>query len=47
MCIRDRETAGGYLADARVAIDGLPTNPAVGAMLNTCDLLVERLDRTA
>ena len=25
----------------------LPTNPAVGAMLTTCDLLVERLDRTA
>lgn len=42
-----RETAVGYLADARVAIDGLPTNPAVGAMLTTCDLLVERLDRTA
>ena len=42
-----RETAVGYLADARVAIDGLPTNPAVGAMLATCDLLVERLDRTA
>ena len=30
-----------------VAIDGLPTNPAVDAMLTTCDLLVERLDRTA
>ena len=42
-----RETAVGYLADARVAIDGLPTNPAVDAMLTTCDLLVERLDRTA
>ena len=42
-----RDTAVGYLADARVAIDGLPTNPAVGAMLTTCDLLVERLDRTA
>ena len=42
-----RETAVSYLADARVAIDGLPTNPAVGAMLTTCDLLVERLDRTA
>ena len=42
-----RETAVGYLEDARVAIDGLPTNPAVGAMLTTCDLLVERLDRTA
>jgi len=42
-----RETAIGYLADARVAIDGLPANPAVGAMLTTCDLLVERLDRTA
>jgi len=42
-----RETAVGYLADARVAIDRLPTNPAVGAMLTTCDLLVERLDRTA
>ena len=42
-----RETAIGYLANARVAIDGLPTNPAVGAMLTTCDLLVERLDRTA
>ena len=42
-----RETAVGYLADARLAIDGLPTNPAVGAMLTTCDLLVERLDRTA
>ena len=42
-----RETAVGYLADARVAIDGLPANPAVGAMLTTCDLLVERLDRTA
>ena len=41
-----RETAVGYLADARVAIDGLPTNPAVDAMLTTCDLLVERLDRT-
>ena len=42
-----RETAVGYLADARVAIAGLPANPAVGAMLTTCDLLVERLDRTA
>ena len=42
-----RETAVGYLEDARVAIDGLPTNPAVDAMLTTCDLLVERLDRTA
>ena len=42
-----RETAIGYLANARVAIDGLPANPAVGAMLTTCDLLVERLDRTA
>ena len=42
-----RETAVGYLADARVAIAGLPTNPAVDAMLTTCDLLVERLDRTA
>ena len=42
-----RETAVGYLEDARVAIDGLPANPAVGAMLTTCDLLVERLDRTA
>jgi len=41
-----RETAVGYLEDARVAIDGLPTNPAVDAMLTTCDLLVERLDRT-
>jgi len=30
-----------------VAIAGLPANPAVGAMLTTCDLLVERLDRTA
>ena len=42
-----RETAVGYLADARGAIAGLPANPAVGAMLTTCDLLVERLDRTA
>ena len=42
-----RETAVGYLADARVAIAGLPANPAVGAMLTTYDLLVERLDRTA
>ena len=42
-----RETAVGYLADARVAIAGLPANPAVGAMLTPCDLLVERLDRTA
>ncbi len=42
-----RETAVGYLADARLASDGRPTNPAVGAMLTTCDLLVERLDQTA
>ncbi len=41
-----RETAVGYLADAQASIAGLPANPAVDAMLTTCDLLVERLDRT-
>jgi len=41
-----RETAIGYLADAQASIAGLPANPAVDAMLTTCDLLVERLDRT-
>ena len=42
-----REPAVGYLADAPMASDELPTNPAGDAMLTTCDLLVERLDRTA
>ena len=39
-----RETAIGYLSAARSAVDGLPTNPAVEAMLATCGLLLGRLD---
>ena len=39
-----RATAVEFLGSAREALDGLPTNPAVGTMQATCDLLLDRLD---